>query len=120
MNYLVCPFGHKAKPSESLHAGDDSSSIGLDLAPASPEGDSPAANVNNIPRIGDIRGPWVRAGQLSDLFSSWDLAFRCTQSGWLKPIIKGKRRTIYRLSDVLSCMRRIENGELPPARSKKI
>ena len=65
-----------------------------------------------------FRGPWVRAGELPELFRSWDLAYRCKQAGWLKPILQGKRRTIYRLADVLECMRRIEAGELPSARGK--
>jgi len=95
---------------------------------------------NNLPRFGDIlktedssldeevrkithiqnsRGPWVRAAQLADLFCSWDLAYRCTKGGWLRPIVQGKRRTIYRLADVLTCMQRIEAGERPmPRRSK--
>jgi hypothetical protein len=64
-------------------------------------------------------GPWIRAAQLPGLFCSWDLAYRCTRSGWLKPIVQGKRRTIYRLADVLNCMRRIEAGELPSARPKR-
>jgi len=64
-------------------------------------------------------GPWVRAAQLPELFCSWDLAYRCTRSGWLKPIVQGKRRTIYRLADVLACMQRIEAGELPQRRGNK-
>jgi hypothetical protein len=62
---------------------------------------------------------WVRAANLVDLFCSWDLAYRCVSGGWLKPIMRGKRRTIYRLADVLSCMKRIEAGEVPPSRPKK-
>jgi hypothetical protein len=62
-------------------------------------------------------GPWVRASDLSTLFCSWDLAYRCARGGWLTPVIKGKRRTIYRFVDVLACIRRIESGELPPPRS---
>jgi hypothetical protein len=69
--------------------------------------------------IRQFRGPWIRAGLLPELFCSWDLAYRCTQSGWLKPIVQGKRRTIYRLEDVLACMRRIEAGELPQRRRSK-
>lgn len=66
-------------------------------------------------------GPWVRATQLPELFCSWDLAYRCTRCGWLRPIVQGKRRTIYRLADVLACMRRIEAGELPlPRRNKAL
>ncbi len=63
-----------------------------------------------------LRGPWVRTSQLPELFCSWDLAYRCTKGGWLRPIVQGKRRTIYRLADVLVCMQRIEAGELPPPR----
>ena len=73
---------------------------------------------DNVQQLVDHASPWVRAAQLPELFCSWDLAYRCTRSGWLKPIIQGKRRTIYRLADVLSCMRRIEDGELPIARRK--
>ena len=54
--------------------------------------------------VGSNRGPWVRAAQLAALFCSWDLAYRCTRGGWLRPIVQGKRRTIYRLADVLVCM----------------
>ena len=68
----------------------------------------------------NLRCIWVRAADLPELFCSWDLAYRCTKSGWLKPIVQGKRRTIYRLADVLHCMQRIEAGELPSARHKKI
>jgi hypothetical protein len=64
-----------------------------------------------------LRALWVRDGQLADIFCSWDLAYRCVKSGWLKPIVQGKRRTIYRIADVIECMRRIEKGELPPLRA---
>jgi hypothetical protein len=33
--------------------------------------------------------------------------------------VQGKRRTIYRLADVLACMQRIEAGELPLPRRNK-
>ena len=69
--------------------------------------------------VQQMRGPWVRSSQLPDLFCSWDLAYRCTKGGWLKPIVQGKRRTIYRLADVLACMQRIEAGELPLPRRNK-
>ena len=65
------------------------------------------------------RGLWIRTSQLPELFCSWDLAYRCTKGGWLKPIVQGKRRTIYRLADILTCMRRIEAGELPQPRRNK-
>ena len=83
---------------------------------------SPNRTVQDEPQnfacIPSGRGPWVRAEQLPYLFCSWDLAYRCTKSGWLKPVIQGKRRTIYRLVDVMDCIQRIEAGELPPRRSK--
>ena len=66
-----------------------------------------------------VREQWIRAADLAELFCSWDLAYRCTNAGWLKPVVQGKRRTIYRLADALDCMRRIEAGELPPARPKR-
>ena len=78
---------------------------------------NPAASLNLLLRR--MCSPWVRASHLPHLFCSWDLAYRCTKGGWLKPIVQGKRRTIYRLADVLDCMRRIEAGELPSARSSR-
>src|SRR5690348_10796971 len=78
---------------------------------------APYGNTCEVSHLRNSQSPWVRAAQLPSLFCSWDLAYRCTSSGWLKPIIRGKRRTIYRLADVLACMRRIESGELPPRRS---
>jgi hypothetical protein len=74
---------------------------------------------SSLPKTVSPVGPWVRAAQLPKLFCSWDLAYRCTRGGWLQPIVKGKRRTIYRLADVLACMQRIEAGELPQPRRNK-
>jgi hypothetical protein len=74
---------------------------------------------SSVPKTVGQLGPWVRASQLPRLFCSWDLAHRCTRSGWLRPVVQGKRRTIYRLADVLTCMQRIEAGELPLPRQKK-
>jgi len=73
---------------------------------------------SDVPDFSIYNTRWVRASQLPGMLCSWDLAYRCVRSGWLKPIIQGKRRTIYKLADVLNCMRRIEAGELPPTRSK--
>jgi len=61
-------------------------------------------------------GPWVRAAALPEWFCSWDLAYRCTKAGWLRPVLQGKRRTIYRITDVLACIQRIEAGEMPASR----
>ena len=81
------------------------------------DGANPSAGLNIL--LQRMFSPWVRASHLPHLFCSWDLAYRCTKGGWLKPIVQGKRRTIYRLADVLDCMRRIEAGELPSARSSR-
>lgn len=78
-----------------------------------PENASLPTEIHNIDQIPNLPHPWVRAAQLPELFCSWDLAYRCTRGGWLRPIVQGKRRTIYRLADVLACMQRIEAGELP-------
>lgn len=63
-------------------------------------------------------GPWARASQLPRLFASWDLALRARQAGWITPIVRGHSRAIYRLADVLACLRRIEAGEVVPPRRK--
>lgn len=61
---------------------------------------------------------WIRSSALKDVFQSSDLVYRCIQGGWLRPIVKGNRRAIYLVSDVLRCMKRIEDGEMPPARAR--
>ena len=83
-------------------------------------GERPLTSPSVRKTVGPV-SPWVRAAQLPELFCSWDLAYRCTKGGWLRPIVQGKRRTIYRLADVLACMQRIEAGELPlPRRNKAL
>ena len=79
----------------------------------------PPKAANDTSSIPNVAPRWVRSAQLPGLFCSWDLAYRCTKSGWLKPVVQGKRRTIYRLADVLNCMRRIEAGEIRVARSRR-
>jgi hypothetical protein len=79
---------------------------------------TPLTTSNDLKTV-SLASPWVHAAQLPELFCSWDLAYRCTKGGWLKPIVQGKRRTIYRLADVLTCMQRIEAGELPLSRRNK-
>lgn len=85
-----------------------------------------ARKTTSLPLPAEFQGscrcasPWVRAGDLAMLFCSWDLARRCVKAGWLTPVIKGKRRTIYRLADVWSCLQRIEAGELPASRRAKV
>jgi hypothetical protein len=95
-------------------------SLGDDI-PDAAQGSLAPAMIDTDALIRQVRGPWVRAAQLPELFCSWDLAYRCTRGGWLRPIVQGKRRTIYRLADVLVCMQRIEAGELPlPRRNKAV
>lgn len=113
------PQAHdERKPAASSECGDPNRCILTRTIIQSAERPSRADELNDDANIRNARSPWVRAGQLPDLFCSWDLAYRCTSNGWLKPIVQGKRRTIYRLADVLDCMRRIEAGELPSARAK--
>ncbi len=83
------------------------------------EGVSLESDVTRSLITSNLTPRWVRAAQLPDLFCSWDLAYRCTKSGWLEPVVRGKRRTIYRLADVLRCLERIESGEMPSPRAKK-
>ena len=37
----------------------------------------------------------------------------CVEAGWLKPIIKRHKLTLYALSDITRCWARILGGELP-------
>jgi hypothetical protein len=89
-----------------------------DLVEDSNPGETPFSSDSTRKTVSPV-SPWVRAAQLPELFCSWDLAYRCAKAGWLRPIVQGKRRTIYRLGDVLACMQRIEAGELPPPRRGK-
>ena len=88
---------------------------------AIPPGSMPGAQGRPVLEmlIARYGGPWVRAAELPGLFASWDLAHRCTKAGWITPVMRGPRRTIYRLSDITACMERIEAGERPPARGAR-
>ena len=68
----------------------------------------------------ELGSPWMRASELPSVFRSRQLARQCTHAGWLRPILQGKRRTIYALTDVLACIARIERGEVPPQLPRKI
>lgn len=110
------------RKSAALGAGNSASTVVPQQVPGTLASGSPFSSQSRpvlevlIDRYG---GPWVRAAELPGLFASWDLAHRCTKAGWLNPVLRGRRRTIYRLSDIAACMERIEAGERPPARGAR-
>src|SRR5689334_12738788 len=108
MNKLSCQISDEIGPADLVMGTSSMAEIGI--APPIGSGSQHDNPSRNFVRF---TGPWVRAARLAAIFCSWDLAYRCTRGGWLKPILQGRRRSIYRLADVLACLRRIEAGEVP-------
>lgn len=59
---------------------------------------------------------WLHDAQLNAIFGGPGMANRIRESGWLRPFCRGNRCTLYRLVDVIECMRRIEGGDEIPGK----
>ena len=62
----------------------------------------------------------LRPPQLGVAFSSPEIARRVVFWGWLVPVVKGKKLTLYDAGDVAACWQRIRNGEVPPPIPRKV
>ena len=54
-----------------------------------------------------------RPAEASFALGSEKLLQECVQAGWLRPIIKRHKLTLYAHSDITRCWARILGGELP-------
>jgi hypothetical protein len=54
-----------------------------------------------------------RPDEAAFVLGSEKLLQECVAAGWLKPIIKRHKLTLYALSDITRCWARILGGELP-------
>ena len=54
-----------------------------------------------------------RPEEAAHALGSEKLLQECVEAGWLKPIIKRHKLTLYALSDITRCWARILGGELP-------
>jgi len=54
-----------------------------------------------------------RPDEAAYALGSEKLLQECVEAGWLKPIIKRHKLTLYALSDITRCWARILGGELP-------
>jgi hypothetical protein len=56
--------------------------------------------------------PLIRSKDARVMLGGRGLLDRCEKAGWLKPVQRGKRMTLYRRKDILAALQRIEWGEL--------
>jgi hypothetical protein len=56
--------------------------------------------------------PLIRSKDARIMIGGRGLLDRCEKAGWLKPVQRGKRMTLYRRKDILAALQRIEWGEL--------
>lgn len=67
-----------------------------------------------VPGTDPILHRYIRANELPSAFASPWVAKRVIRAGWITPVVKGKRFTIYLRVDVEAAQVRMERGEMPP------
>lgn len=58
------------------------------------------------------QSPFVRCKDARIMLGGRSILERCERAGWLTPVRRGKRMTLYRHKDVLAALQRVEWGEL--------
>ena len=54
-----------------------------------------------------------RPPEAAEVFGSEKLLAECVTAGWIKPVIKRHKLTLYDRADIASCWSRIPAGEVP-------
>jgi len=72
-----------------------------------------AIHSKNIPKYA------FRPPELAEVFGSSEMGRRIAYH-WLKPLVQGKRLTLYDAGDVAAAYQRLRSGELPPPIPRKV
>jgi hypothetical protein len=64
-------------------------------------------------KASNLEEPFVRAMEARKLIGGRSLLERAERAGWIKPVRRGKRMTLFKRQDVEACVARIGWGELP-------
>lgn len=67
----------------------------------------------NKPHKPVIQSPFVRCMEARAMIGGRSLLERAERAGWIKPVCRGKRMTLFKRQDVEACIARIGWGELP-------
>ena len=62
----------------------------------------------------------LRPPQVAEVIGSVELVRRMEHHGWLKPVVKQKKLTLFDSGDVAVCWQRIRSGEVPPPIARKV
>lgn len=60
-----------------------------------------------------------RKDQAAEALGSVELFRECVAAGWLVPVVKRKRLTIYDGADIATCWAKIRKGDVPPPLPRK-
>jgi len=64
-------------------------------------------------KASSIEEPFIRAMEARKMIGGRGLLERAERAGWIKPVCRGKRMTLFKRQDVEACIARIGWGELP-------
>jgi hypothetical protein len=64
-------------------------------------------------RKATVESPFVRCMEARAMIGGRSLLERAERAGWIKPVRRGKRMTLFKRTDVQACIERIAWGELP-------
>jgi hypothetical protein len=60
-----------------------------------------------------VQPPFVRCKDARVMLGGRSILERCERAGWLKPVRRGKRLTLFKRDDIEAAQLRISSGELP-------
>ena len=60
-----------------------------------------------------LESPFIRAMEARKLIRGRSLLERAERAGWLNPVCRGKRMTLFKRQDVEACIARISMGDFP-------
>jgi hypothetical protein len=65
------------------------------------------------PRKTAAQSPFVRCMEARAMIGGRSLLERAERAGWIKPVRRGKRMTLFKRQDVEACIARISMGDFP-------
>jgi hypothetical protein len=60
-----------------------------------------------------VQSPFVRCKNARDMLGGRSILERCERAGWLTPVTRGKRLTLFKRDDIQAAQLRVSWGELP-------
>jgi hypothetical protein len=61
----------------------------------------------------NFEDPFIRAMEVRKMLGGESIVRRCEREMWFAPVVRRKRMTLYKRSDIEAALVRIQAGELP-------